>query len=60
MSGFNELLHGSAKEAADYLHYESDVTNEEVRAALTNALNKIDRLERTIEKLQELVSPEVS
>ena len=45
MSSFNELLHGSAEEAADHLHYESDVSEAELRAALTNALRKINRLE---------------
>lgn len=49
MSRFNTLLHGSAAEAAAILGGEVTPARDEIllelRAALTNALNRIDRLE---------------
>ncbi len=48
MSRFNTLLHGEASEAAAILggDLDRDIDIVGVRAALTNALNRIDRLER--------------
>ena len=49
MSRFNELLHGEASSAADLLSGEVTPARDEIllelRAALTNALRRIDRLE---------------
>lgn len=49
MSRFNTLLHGSAADAAAILGGEVTPARDEIllelRAALTNALNRIDRLE---------------
>lgn len=49
MSRFNELLHGEAATAAELLSGEVTPARDEIllelRAALTNALNRIDRLE---------------
>ncbi len=52
MSRFNTLLHGEASEASAILGGDMPPPTEtvrvlnELRAALTNALNRIDRLER--------------
>jgi hypothetical protein len=44
---FNILLHGGAADAAEVLGGDNPPeTIDELRAALTNALNRIDRLER--------------
>jgi hypothetical protein len=52
MSRFNTLLHGEASEAADIMAGDHPPdTMPELRAALTNALNRIDRLEKQIEVL---------
>ncbi len=49
-SRFNTLLHGEASEAADVLSGDCRMTEREsiveLRAALTNALRRIDRFER--------------
>lgn len=47
MSIFNTLLHGSAADVAAILSGDNPPdTKEDFRAALTNALDRIDRLER--------------
>jgi predicted Zn-ribbon and HTH transcriptional regulator len=51
MSTFNTLLHGSAAQAADILGGDNppdDIAS--LRAALTNAFDKIDRLERRLKE----------
>ena len=49
MSRFNVLLHGEADEAADLLGSDNPIrTDAELRAALTNALRRIARLERKL------------
>lgn len=52
MSLLAQLTHGEASFAADYLNSSNDVTPAETIAALINALNRIDRLETRIEKMQ--------
>ena len=44
-SQFNTLLHGSARDAANILGEGRLFTELELRAALTNALDRIDRIE---------------
>jgi len=50
VSRFNTLLHGEASEAADVLSGDATPNRDEIllelRAALTNALRRIDRLEQ--------------
>lgn len=53
MSRFNELLHGSAGDAADILSGDHPGGTSEVRAALTNALHRIDRLETALVSARE-------
>ena len=47
MSRFTTLLHGEASEVAALLSSDNPIrTDAELRAALTNALNRIDRIEQ--------------
>ena len=55
MSRFNVLLHGEAADAADELSIGA-ADEGELRAALTNALSRIDRLEK---KLAEMADAQV-
>lgn len=48
MTRFNRLYHGPACEAADELDCGTTPGNEELGAALVNALRRIDLLERTL------------
>ena len=48
MEHLNELLHGNAKQCAEVLQSSPALSNEELQAALTNALMKISDLEATI------------
>lgn len=51
---FNTLLHGAAFEAAEVLSGDSPPEGEQcLRAALTNALNRIETLERLVEQLND-------
>ena len=56
MSRLNELLHGDASTAADLLSGEVTPNRDEIllelRAALTNALHRIDQLENAVAKLE--------
>lgn len=49
MSRFGTLYHGSAEAAAAALE-DQPATEQELRAALTNALNRIARLEEQIQR----------
>ena len=51
MERFNELLHGSAEQAAGVLESNGDIDAQELQAALTNALLKIADLQRQIERI---------
>ncbi len=51
MSRFNTLLLGEAKDA-EWCLDQPDITQDELRAALCNALNRIDRLESQVANLQ--------
>jgi len=57
-SRFNTLLHGRASEAAELLgdDHRGDDEIIELRAALTNALNRIDKLEWILIKRNEKLS----
>lgn len=46
---FNTLLHGEASDAAELLGTGRLFTELELRAALTNALNRIDHLESKLD-----------
>jgi len=54
MSRFNTLYLGEAADAAAELE-DSDADNDELRAALQNALRRIDQLERQVATLQNRV-----
>jgi hypothetical protein len=55
---FNELLYGEAVEVARALHGDNPPeTLRELRAALTNALQRIHELEGRIERLEHVVTP---
>ena len=57
MSQFNTLLHGEAREAADILGSDNPPdTHDELRAALTNALNRITRLEAVHDHMRGIAS----
>ena len=51
MARFNTLYLGEPTEAADELE-DTDADNGELRAALINALRRIDRLERQVANLR--------
>jgi hypothetical protein len=51
MSRFNELYRGEPGEAADQLE-DIPATEQELRAALINALRRIERLEDQVLRLQ--------
>ena len=50
----NELLHSEADAAADKLNAMASASNDELRAALTNALWRIDLLEKRVESLENM------
>lgn len=56
MSRFNVLLHGEAADAADALE-DVPADEQELRAALQNAMRRIDRLEK---KLDDMAAAEVT
>ena len=49
---FNTMLAGDLKDVHDRLHYGYGVTEQEVRAALTNALEHIMRMENRLAVLE--------
>jgi uncharacterized protein YceH (UPF0502 family) len=53
-SRFNVLLHGGAEEAANELR-DTDATPDELRVALINALERINRLEDEVSALRRQV-----
>lgn len=56
MSRFNTLYNGQSQDAADELESRYEITTDDLRIALINALRKIDSLEHQIRRTNDAIN----